>query len=401
MIYGIILAVLSFLDHPIIGAVALLGIVVGLFLDRRLPLVLYIITLLLDCKYTTLQLFLAMAVVSIGCILIIVKTKSKLSSKYMPAMIIFIVSFILSFLIGIKTESTIALFFLFSLLICYSIAVLHGDHQEEWIKQALLIGGVAMMVIMLSLLLTGGMYNMFRRLSFHENIKIIAMAVAFPIFHLVWELVNNFASFKLFRKILYITLILLCLFIIILTYARGALLALVVSIACMLFTRFRSFRFQNLFFIGILAVGAFFVIDKMSVDTELMFERIEGGNGRTDIWANFYNIMKQDGVWRVLFGFGPGDLRRIVPDVYAHSAILDYFFSFGAIGFMCFLTILLKTAVHLFKQKEMYCFCLLILCLFMYFPHGAAHSTHFYCLLGLCLLNVPKKIKKQNIVNYV
>lgn len=385
LLFGLGLSFLAVKESPNTGTIALVCIVLSSLFDKRLPLSLSIITSLLDCEYTTQQLFLVMLIVSISCFMIIGTMKSKLLYYYRIPVVLFLIVFILSYLFGAQPEFTIVCIILYSFIICYTIALLNNSHDKV-ITNALLIGGICMMGVMVEIVAQGGVIGVVRRLQYHDNIKIIATAIAFPIYYFVWELITGYGQIGVVRRLIYIVLILLCLFILILTYARGVILALALSIIAAVFLQSRKFHMIQMVFLVVLAFGGYFLINRMSVDSDIMFGNLEGGHGRTEIWSDFYAIMNNDGLIRLLFGFGPGDLKRIVPDIYAHSVVLDYFFSFGVLGFLCFMLFIGTLAKELKKRKNYYGLCLLLLCLAMYFPHGAASTTQFYYLLGLCIM---------------
>lgn len=392
LLFGCVVSFLSVRENSNTGTFALTCIIVSLLIDKRLPLCLSIVAGLLDCEYTTEHLFFVMLIVSVSCFISIFTSKAKVLKSYRIPVACFALVFILSYLLGERCEYTIACLILYSLIICYTIALLHGENKDALIIYSLVIGGVCMMGIMVAIIAQGGVLGVVRRLQFHENIKVISTALAFPIFHLVWELISNYKNINFIRKIVYVLLILLCLFILILTYARGVILALSLSLVTLIFLHSRKFGLMQFVFLVVLIIGGYIMIDKMSVDADIMFNNLEGGHGRTEIWSDFYNKMREGGVIRLLFGFGPGDLKRIITDIYAHSVILDFFFSFGILGFICFLSFIFVTVKELLKRKNMYGLCLLLLCLAMYFPHGSASTTQFYYLLGLCIVSYTKVI---------
>lgn len=98
----------------------------------------------------------------------------------------------------------------------------------------------------------------------------------------------------------------------------------------------------------------------------------------------------------VLFGVGPGRISRISNiGYYAHSTILDYFFSYGLVGlflFLCFELIVLKS---LFYNKIV--FVIAATFLMTYSTHGSAANIEMFLLQGILMASItpPDVIESQ------
>ena len=117
-----------------------------------------------------------------------------------------------------------------------------------------------------------------------------------------------------------------------------------------------------------------------------MFENVEGGNGRTEIWADFIQQLKDTN--SLAFGFGPGFTKDISrTGFYSHSTILDYLFCYGITGFLYILYLILSVSYKLFKNNErFYLFQgLFLLNIIMFSTHGSAGTLLFNVILGLCM----------------
>lgn len=395
-IFAIALSYLSITEFDRIGYVVLAGILASLWVDKNLPFYSYVCAMVMDCQLNTNQLMVVMAVIGYSCFKSIRSNPNVLNEN--KSWVVLILSVItLSFLVGISPQLTVFLLIIFGWLISCNTAVLTSNNNDKMLKASLAIGGISMMIIMMILLAqSGGM--VFRRLAYHENIKIIATAVAFPIYHLTYYLIAGNENKHLLFKIGALLVVLSCLVILFFTYARGVLIAVVLSISWIYYKSLFPLNLGKIFMSAIVLCMGVYVITNINLDNELLFDNIEGGHGRTEIWEMFYSRMKKEGFITLLLGFGPGDLKRLFIDIYAHSVILDYFFSFGIAGFTLFMTLLWKIGKTLIKYGDVYYTGLLILTIVMYFPHGSASVVHFYILYGMVMgAAFLNKYKRQNI----
>lgn len=397
-IFAIVLSYLSINEFDKIGHVVLAGIFASLFVDKNLPFYSYVCAMVMDCQLNTTQLMVVMVIIGYSCFITIRRNLNVLN-KYKGWIMSILSVITLSFIVGMSPQFSIFVLIIFGWLISYNTAVLTSINSDKMLKISLSIGGISMMMMMMALLAgNGGM--VFRRLAYHDNIKIIATAVAFPIYHLTYYLIAGNENKKLLFKIGALLLVLSCLVILFFTYARGVLIAVVLSISWVYYKSLFPLNLGKIFTLAIILGMGVYVIANINLDNELLFDNIEGGHGRTEIWEMFYSRMKREGFITLLLGFGPGDLKRLFMDIYAHSVILDYFFSFGVVGFTLFMTLLWKVGKTLIKYEDVYYTGLLILTTVMYSPHGSASVVHFYILYGMAMgAAFMNKYKRQDILD--
>lgn len=148
-------------------------------------------------------------------------------------------------------------------------------------------------------------------------------------------------------------------------------------------------NYGKFIFLAFFAVAVFYLITNIQFDNEMMFENVEGGNGRTIIWADFIQQLKDTN--SLAFGFGPGftkDISRL--GFYSHSTILDYLFCYGIAGFLYILFFLYLAAINLFKinKNSYYYQGLFLLGVIMFSTHGSAGTLLFNVILGLSLSSI-------------
>mgnify|MGYP002521357327 CR=1 FL=1 len=258
------------------------------------------------------------------------------------------------------------------------IAKIVSVEKHELIIFSIVAVGIAMLAMVWLFPQTVGVY------SYKDNNKDLSTVLGVAIYLIFWWLVNKDINGFINRSA---SIVLLLLFAVttIFTYSRGVLLAVVVSISFVLLTMLKNRGFVVFFIIAAVAVLFYYELP-LQVDSERMFSNIEGGNGRTDIWMNFYEIMKSQGFMRVLLGCGTSGLTTLtLRGTYAHSAILDYFFSFGILGWIFIIYLFFTITAALVKAKNWYYMGLLILTFFMFFPHGVHSDFQFLLSLGLCM----------------
>jgi O-antigen ligase len=151
---------------------------------------------------------------------------------------------------------------------------------------------------------------------------------------------------------------------------RGALLAMVVSLAIWMYTDLRDQRkrkkmFKVLLYI-VIAVAAFFaveiVVEKLNLDILRRVEALvngedSGGNGRTKIWSIYWDYLKNDSLVNNIFGRGYTATKRNPSLIglgmgWAHNDFLQVFFDYGIIGLLLFCSIVYKLFANYFSMRK-------------------------------------------------
>lgn len=358
--------------------VALVSLFLGLIWDRKLAIAGFICFSMLNVEMGTMGNLVLLILIGLILGRSLFKLQNKSIRFYFRLTLLFCVFAFISYLYGLELRIVALALFLFHLLFALYVAELVCNRDGAIIIISLIAVGVSMVLFVWTNPQVGNV------LRYQENSKDLSTALAFPVYMMAWALING--KVKGFFKMV-LALIFLALFIITIlyTYSRGVLLALLASVFYLLITANNKHRFAVLLsFIAVIVFVSY--LQMVQIDYDKMFGHLEGGNGRTDIWLNFYNTMKSQGNMRIMFGCGPNSLQNLTrAGTYAHSAILDYFFSYGIIGFSYILVVIVRTFVSLIKTKNKFFIGLMLLTMFMFIPHGTCDDLLFLSMLGMCI----------------
>lgn len=364
-------------NSPYSSLLAIIAIVFSAFWDKDVPIAIYICVSSLKISLSGIEDMMIMALIAFVAFRELKRNRSKNLGRYINVFILFSFFAIFSTIGGLSASFTALLFFLFNLLCVVFIAYMVLIRKHYLVFTALLFSGFFVMLQQtlhpLSFLEEGAMLNS----------KDVATSIAVPVFLLVWTVVNEKANVAV--KGILLLLAVMGVITIVFTYSRGVLIALFMTIIYALLTGVKN---KNYLMIAIAAtiVVAYISVSDIAVDYDRMASNIEGGNGRTEIWENFYHKMSKEGVLRLFLGCGPGGLMKLTTEsTYAHSAILDYFFSFGIIGFLFIIYVLSTIIKRLIKLKDRFYIGVFILNFFMFITHGNYVVPLFLFLLGICM----------------
>ncbi len=364
-------------SSPYSSLLAVAAVCVGFFLDKNLPIALFICISILKIPLNTAESIIVFAVVIIVFLYEIRMHSISALRHYIGVASIFAISALFSTIFGLNPSLTAFFFFVLNWICVFYIAFCISKGQHQLIFYALLLSGLTVLI-----------QQIINPLSFLEegailNSKDVATAIAVPVFLFVWIVINERLSMII--KVLLLVLATLGLITIISTYSRGVLISLFVSILYALFAGIRNKNFLIIIVASVLVI-AYFSLADVVVDYDRISANLEGGNGRTEIWRLFFQEIWNLGPSRVLFGCGPGgQIELSIDNTYAHSAILDYFFSFGLFGFSFIIYILSSVLARLIRSKSRFFIGLYILNIFMFSTHGNYVISLFLFLLGICM----------------
>lgn len=377
-LFAILEGVLIATENQYTSFVAIGVMLLSVLWDRKIAISNYIIINLLQLELSTIENVICIGVVGAVMALDFLGSKQKEINKFTPATCLFIGLVLFSYVSGIGSQLITIVLFVFRWILVLFIVKLVSKDKHQIIFVSLFAVAVSMLVIIWANPQDAIVY------AYNENNKDLSTVLSFPVYFLMWALFNGKINGLLY-KILSIVLLGLLLITTIYTYSRGVLLAEAVSILFLLFTFERKHKVLLLVSFILLAIVFYRTVD-LQINNERMFSHLEGGNGRTAIWLNFYEIMKSQGFDRILFGCGLNGLLFLsVNGVYSHSAILDYFFSLGLLGLFFIFYVITNTAIILTRNKNWFYLGILILDVFMFIPHGTYDSFLFLILLGLCM----------------
>lgn len=235
------------------------------------------------------------------------------------------------------------------------------------------------------------------RLALGDDIKTLSFICAIPLSFYIYSYIAGckiFANEKgWIARILSLFSVVILIGVLFMTLARGVFLAFGIgTILLLLLSKKKS---KSIYFLVITIVILFFVIqyaeslNLFRIERLMDTEQYESGNGRTEIWTHYIDKLFQMGPQYVLFGIGPGNVARISTlEFYAHSTILDYFFSYGLLGITTFLLVEIIVLRKLYKKKGYIPFVIAVTFILAYATHGGAANIEMFILQGLLVVSV-------------
>ncbi len=228
-----------------------------------------------------------------------------------------------------------------------------------------------------SVLLTYG------RLNFGGDIKSVAVVCAIPaMILLLCRLDGKKVFLNLANPVAEYSLVAVFVLISVLTLARGVLFAMISSIVLFFFltkNKRKTLVMLIFFFFLSLFISPLLDANSFSFGRLSNIEEYSNMNGRIGIWEYYFNCMLDGGVKTILIGVGPGEISRIGNiGYYAHSTFLDFFFSYGVLGFSLMLVCELFLLCIIAQRKNPVFISLFVMSILMYVGHGSsANNTMF------------------------
>lgn len=289
--------------------------------------------------------------------------------------------FVVSFLAGYEPSYNYLVIQAFAFLSFFIISETRNSRLNWLLLWAVMLAGFCMLVSVLATLVQNPQLVLTERLGYNEHVRTFSTALSFPMYFLV---VLLFSPLKTTTKAFAAAMLVLSLGMMWLTYSRGSLLA--VGIAILFYWGFASRKMGvksilPIVCLGTFIVGAFVLFevnqDKL-LDSRSYFERLR--------IYDFY-IREVFDTGRLMHGFGSGSLTRIAPlsdlSYYPHSAILDYFFSFGFMGLVVVVFIMVKSWLAAVKSGNPALVGFWVLSVVTFIPYASCENLLFHVLLGL------------------
>lgn len=316
-------------------------------------------------------------------------TKISLNNSLMIILSIFLV--IISYAFGIDSQILTGIL-LISAINMYIIVHVYLQKEESLgsIIFAFTISAFMLLIIVFGESLSGvNVFGETGRLRFSDNVRSLANAIVVPLFFYTYCFIGKKRMYfdsekKMFSNIIFLILLIALL----LTLSKGTIIAYIVGVIIMTFFMDEKKHFNIIFGIGIFLCALIILDDLGIIAVSRIFVNNEGLHGRTDIWTFYYDRVVEMGWKGILFGLGPGNVKRVAIGTYygkyyAHSVVLDYFFSYGATGFTLLVGFLLLIAKKVLNSKNALAIGLFTTVLLMYSTHGASTNREFYILLGI------------------
>ncbi len=395
-IYLILASVLicfaSYIENSSLNTVFVLSFsVIGLFVDPLIPLCINVaVTPMVLSLPTVLELGRMVLIAFPAFYHYAFDEEHKMKTGEFALIVVSLTAFLTSFALGIDAQLSTALIQVLVIIQYVVICNIYGKDSNSLLVLAFMLAGLCISFVVVMQLFDGtAVFLWGKRLTYEGSVRTLATAMSFPIFYFVcYFIMPKTKKYSLLQQIAMLIALLVMVVLLILTYSRGVLLALVIAGAYILLKQLKIRSVKNYMMYVFLFVALSVVLMSMEINTEMMFDDLGGGNGRTEIWAFYFGKLGEGGWKSVLFGFGPGDILRIsqgteFSEMYSHSAILDYFFSYGLVGFGIFLYMLVRAFYQVYCAKHDFAMGLLILTVCLYATHNNCASREMHILIAL------------------
>ncbi len=371
----------------------------GFFIERILPICIYVPIMAFNIEMGILQ-YAVIGILVLSCFVSYAERDKSVKGSINWTVFLFVCFFIaVSTYFGYKANPTTGVMTVFAIFNFCCFCYIFKDEKAKLIEFSLFVAGIAMILFTLRQIISGdATYLWGTRLTFEESVRTLANAIAFSIYFAFCKLaITKDENSTLKSKILYLAIFIVGAYVLLMTYSRGVLLS--VGLACVIAILFTLKKISIKHVVGIAALVIFVVywIGTLEIDKTLMGNDVSGGSGRFALWEYFTKDMFQGGFMRAVFGYGPGEFTRISQNspftgLYAHSLFMDALFSFGLLGFIYLISLVVKTAKKALTTKNAYVIGLTALTVLMYISHGNSLNYQFYLMLGLCFaLATPKE----------
>ena len=363
----------------------------GLLIDPLLPLCLNIAMTSMGLGSSVLLSVGLKCLMTFPVFIIYIQEKSgRVYAKDVLFVIAIATMLLLSWAFGVDTQLTTAVLQMMTWM-CYLVATkAHTRKNDMLLLTAFILNGVYMAGIVLQQLLTNSAdMSVSGRLTFEGSVRTLSTAMAFPIFMIASRIISpGEKKLSIVKTALYLLILLIMAALLVITYSRGVLIAVILAVGYILLAQLRHMKMRTVMLYIVLLTGITIMLTKMEIDTDLMFSHIDGGNGRVSIWAFFFRKMGEHGIVGYLFGLGPGDILRISKGTvfegyYSHSVLLDYIFSYGLLGGCLLIYMVVRALKAALRSKNTLSVAVLILAVTTYATHGNSASLAFPVLVGL------------------
>ena len=391
-------AIISFLLYlinktNILTLISSIGIIYFCFKKTNISLSLFIITE----KFLINNAILKIALLVIILLFLTIKTKFKIKDIIYMALITIIVG--ISVLIGKDVNTTTALLLLISIYSFFAIKGYFRLNDISSLVYAYFLTAICLCgVVLANYFIQGTSTLLYGRLNFDGDIKGLAIQMGIPLVIIITTRINGIKIFNLkINKIIVIILFFFLGITIILTSARGVILSIVlVTIFSYLLSKHKYKNNKYIITILIIIFGISLLgvnIDGFRLNRILQFEEYFSGNGRTEIWMRYITIMKESGLKYIIFGMGPGEISRISNiGYYAHSTFLDFFFSYGILGFIYIVSFEIMNFKNFINRKNYILICLFLFIIIAYISHGSSSNIAMFMFQGV-LMGMPLSIE--------
>ena len=318
------------------------------------------------------------------------------AQKHITPLVLFFLLAFMSFVFGRQSEINTMLILFMSVLMFVQALDIKITLQELFIYS--LFAFVVLGAVLLLEMMQGGLELKFGRLNIDGSVRTVANIAAFPAF-VSWSLMLQ--KENTINKVVLVIIGLISTAVLLMTISKGAIAAVVVGV---LASSLYSVSKKSILSLSFIVLLLYVVLNKYLFTIEdfhffRLTEDIDGFSGRTDIWSVFLNQFTSS-LTTILFGFGPGDIKRFAfaDDAYAHSLFFDLLLSYGVLMSILYVFVLIRIAINILRSKNSMALGMYLFTILLFATHGSATYSTFYIYIGTaCAMTIaPKTI---NIIN--
>ncbi len=313
--------------------------------------------------------------------------KTKFYFKDFALFVVATVFFSLSYYLGVNSDRT-SLFMQIFAVVSY-IMIFSEVSDESTAKlifsSFIIAAGIVTFDTLMTLVMNPQMLAG-QRLTYNNSVRALANILTLPLYLFGYSICANNSIYQKYKKSV-ITGTVVFSILLLLTYSRGNIIALVIVLGLVsLYLLPQRFN-RVLVLLVIVMVGVMMIAVTETVNIEFLTNS-DTATARVDIWSFYIEKVISGGWKRIVFGYGPGDIRRLfsgeyLSRYYAHSTFFDYFFSYGLIGVSIVLTMVLFSIREISKYKSIFNRGLLFLVIIMFIPFGTCQHLGFHVLIAL------------------
>lgn len=394
-LFAVIMGLLSMVSPDQLQSIAAFIIVLSPFVDPFLTLCLYLCTIVMNIKFEGFLNGGLEVYTGLVAIYIILSNRRlyKAYKTYFQAFIIFILIMIFSFLFGTKSSLMSMITQVYNIIISTALMFYVANNKDSLTRTSLLMSGIIVILLVFVALRSGAEMEfdpITGRLKYGDHVRSLANALAFPIFFGTCRFMDAIAQKGVVKNIYWVTIALLCSYFLLLTMSRGVIIAVVVALFVVYFSRMQSSSVITKILLIIALIGVIYFVQSIEFNEDYLFNKLDTLTGRDVIWEFYWNKMQDLGIITVLFGFGPGEVQRMsigsaFDGYYAHSVYAGFLFAYGVFGLLLLLYILMRIGRSLWKNRDIESFGFFVLTVLLFFPYGSQGTSLFYYYLGLCI----------------
>lgn len=328
--------------------------------------------------------------------------------RYSPILLIGIPTIVLSIYVGVQSVATTGLLMgivLLTVVVLLNYSEIVTKKDTSQIAFAYCCSAISIGFYFLISTISKSIILLYGRLNFLGDIKPVAFSCFIPLLFLLSSRIQGKRCFdNIGNKFIDIILVFFFSTIIILTAARGMIIAGIIALLIQILFSHKKAKIIWRLIPLILFVIVFFLIYmdsssfRLARTFDLHNDEIDTLNGRTGIWGEYIELYLNGNILNKIFGFGPGHGGRLINSrMYTHSTYLDYLISYGAIGFLMMIVYEISAISKILRTKDFFLISVMFFAIIGEATHGVSANFQFLSLqVFLILCASSKRITNQH-----